>query len=104
MNLQFQFHGISDVLKNDLQEYATKRFEHLERFDSTFPEDNKLLTFRLEFHPKHSEYELKAVLTLGGKTFHHEEVTHNPMEAIDNTEANLIVQVKKYIDLMREGR
>jgi len=104
MNLQFHFQNISDVLKEDLKEYASKRFEHLERFASTFQEDNKMLNIHLEHYEKHNAYEIKATLQLGGKTLHHEETTHDPKEAIDKTEANLIRQIQKHIDLLREGK
>ena len=104
MKLQFHFQQISDVLKEDLKEYATKRFEHLERFVSTFQEDNKLLSLHIEHHEKHNQFELKASLQLGGKVLHHEENTHDPKEAIDKTEANLIRQAKKHVQLLREGK
>lgn len=104
MNLQFHFQNITEVLKDDLKEYASKRFEHLERFVSTFQEDNKLLKVHVEHHEKHNSYELKATLQLGGQVLHHEETTHDPKEAIDKTEANLIRQAKKHVQLMREGK
>lgn len=102
MNLQFHFVHISDALKEDLKDYAGKRFEHLETFLQTFPEDNKMLKVDIEHHEKHNEYDVKCTLSMGGKVIHHEEKTHNPKEAIDKSEANLIRQVKKSVDKMRE--
>lgn len=104
MNIQFQFHHVSDVLKEDIKTYATKRFEHLERFLTTFQEDNKLLTLSLEHHEKHNMYQLKCTLLMGGKTIHHDEETHDPKEAIDKAEANLVRQAKKQLELLRDGR
>jgi ribosomal subunit interface protein len=102
MNLQFHFVHITDALKDDLKDYASKRFEHLETFLHTFPEDNKMLKVDIEHHEKHNEFDVKCTLTMGGTVIHHEEVTHNPKEAIDKSEANLIRQVKKTVDKMRD--
>lgn len=102
MNIQFHFAHITDALKADLKEYATKRFEHLETFLSTFPDDNKMLKIDIDHQDKHDQYTVKTTLNMGGKTIHHEEVTHNPNEAIDKSEANIIRQAKKQLDLMRE--
>jgi|CXWL01.1.fsa_nt_gi ribosome-associated translation inhibitor RaiA len=101
MNINFKFHTISDVLKEDLKLYATDKFSHLERFLSTFPDDNKLLTVSIEHHEKGNLYDVKCNLQVGGKTIHHEESTHNPKEAIDKSEANLIRQIKKHMEIMR---
>lgn len=102
MNLQFHFVNITDALKEDLKDYASKRFEHLETFLQTFPEDNKMLKLDIEHQEKHNQYDVKCTLTMGGKILHHEEITHNPKEAIDKSEANLIRQAKKSVHKMRE--
>lgn len=101
MNINFKFHTISEVLKEDLKTYATDKFEHLERFLSTFQDDNKMLTVSIEHHEKHNQYEVKCTLQAGGKTIHHEEMTHDPKEAIDKSESNLIRQIKKHLELLR---
>ena len=103
MNIQFHFENITDVLKEDLKSYGTKRFEHLETFLSTFPEDNKMLKIDIAHQDRHNQYEVKCTLTFGGNTLHHEELTHNPQEAIDKSEANLIRQAKKQISKMRDN-
>lgn len=102
MKLQFHFKHLTDALKEDIKNYGNEKFQHLETFLHSFPEDNKMLKVDVEHHEKHNQYELKATLTLGGKHIHHEENTHDPREAIDKTEANLIRQAKKHIELMRE--
>jgi len=102
MNIQFHFEHITDALKDDLKTYGTKRLEHLETFLSTFPDDNKLLKIDITHRDRHNEFEVKCTLSFGGKVIHHEETTHNPQEAIDKSEANLIRQAKKQISIMRD--
>jgi len=102
MNIQFHFKHLTDALKDDLKDYASKRFEHLERFLSSYPDDNKILTIDVEHHERHNAYEVKCTLQLAGKIIHHKEVTHLPKEAIDKSEANLIRQAKKHIEHIRE--
>ena len=102
MNIQYHFEHITDVLKDDLKNYARRRFEHLENFLQSFQEDNKMLKIDIEHHERHDEYEVKCTLTLGGKVLHHTEVTHNPNEAIDKSESNLTRQAKKAVELMRK--
>ena len=103
MNIQYHFQNISDALKDDLKSYGDTRFEHLETFLGSFQDDNKLLRVDITHHDKHDAYEVKCNLEVGGKTIHHKEVTHNPKEAIDKSEANLIRQAKKHIQLLREN-
>lgn len=102
MNIQFQFTRVSEVLKEDLKQYSLKRFEHLEHFLQTFEEDNKQLHIRIEHQEKHNVYDVRCTLDAGGSRFFHEEQTHEPKEAIDRSEANLIRQAKKHLELLRE--
>ncbi|MDP2691498.1 MAG: HPF/RaiA family ribosome-associated protein [Candidatus Gracilibacteria bacterium] len=102
MNLRFHFKNTTEALKEDLKLYAEKRFEHLERFLSSYQEDNKILTIDIEHHERHESYEVKSTLQIGGKVLHHTEMTHVPKEAIDKAEANLIRQAKKHIEHIRE--
>ena len=101
MNLQLQFSNMSETSKEDVEEYARKRFEHLETFLSTYQDDNKQLKIKMEYHKKHSAFEANCTLTLAGKTIHHREIKHEPRETIDLCEANLIRQAKKHIDKLR---
>jgi len=102
MNIQFHFEHVSDTAKEEITDYAITRFEHLDTFLSTYQEDNKMLKVDIEHHERHSEYWVKCTLTLGGKIIHHEEKTHDPREAIDKSEGNLIRQAKKHIEILRE--
>ena len=101
MTLQIKFTNLSEILKEDLKNYATDKFMHLERFLSTFPDDSKTLNVSIEHHIKHNQYEIKCNLELGATSIHHEETTHNPKEAIDKSEANLIRQLKKFMEKLR---
>lgn len=104
MVYQFQFKGITEVLKEDIKQYAFKRFEHLDRFLQTFQEDMVVLTIRIEHYVKHNAYILKATLRLGLEVFHHEDDTHDPKKAIDRSEENLIQQAKKFIGRLKERK
>ncbi|MDF2379657.1 MAG: HPF/RaiA family ribosome-associated protein [Candidatus Gracilibacteria bacterium] len=103
MNIQYHFKHVTDVAKADIKEYADKRFENLEKFISSYQEDNKLLHVDVEFHDKKSEFEIKSNLTLGGHHLHHVEMCHNYMEGVDKSEANLIRQAKKHVDHLRDN-
>jgi len=102
MNIQFHFKHVSEAAKADIKEYGKKRLENLEKVLNSFEEDNKLLRLDVEYRERHKEFEFKSTLTIGGKQLHHVEVTHNHMEAIDKTEANLLHQAKKHIEQLRE--
>lgn len=102
MNTQYHFKHVTDAAKEDIKEYGNKRFENLEKYVSSFQQDNKLLHVDVEYHEKHKEFEIKTNLTLGGNHLHHVETCHNYMEGIDKSEANLIRQAKKYVDHLRE--
>jgi ribosome-associated translation inhibitor RaiA len=62
------------------------------------------LTIRIEHTKKHNAYILNATLRLGNETFHHVDDTHDPKKAIDRTEANLILQAKKFVGRLKERK
>lgn len=101
MNIQFQLHGIASALKNEVMDYAQKRFDHLDRFLKSFPEDDQQMTLTCHYEEKHTFFGMKSALRLGGVTLFHYEDTHDPREAIDKCEANLTLQVKKFIERLR---
>lgn len=104
MTIQFHVHNFPDSEKEDLQEYAMKRFQTLEKFLKTYAEDNKSLIISIDHQTHNNFYIVKVTLRLAGEIFHHQEETHNPKEAIDKSEANLIKQAKKHLDLFFEKR
>lgn len=101
MNIQFHFTNTTDALKEDIKEYGTKRFLRLEKYITSFPDDNKMLSVKIEYFERHNAFKVTCTLQLGGKTIHHEETKHDPKETIDLVEANLISQTKKYVDQLR---
>lgn len=104
MNIQYHFVHLSDDIKEKVREYADKRFQNIEKLLSHYQEDNKMLKVDIEYQERHNQFKVKATLDLAGKRLHHEEDTHNYMEAIDNTEANLMRQAKKHIDHLRTDK
>ena len=101
---QFHFSNISDKIKEKIQEYAAKRFEHLDTFLSTFQDDNKQLKIDIGYHERHSAFELNVTLQLAGKKLHHREIKHDPMESLDLAESNITKQAKKFIDKLRTSK
>lgn len=104
MNIQYQFKNISDQTKEEVRDYADKRFAHLETFLSTYQDDNKMLTVNVEYHQRHNAFEVNVRLQLAGKSLHHKEVKHNIQEVLDLVEANIIRQAKKHIDHLRKDQ
>lgn len=104
MNIEFHFTNVSDQAKGDIQDYATKRFQHLDTFLTSYPEDNKMLVVNITYFERHNAFEVNCNLKLGGKMIHHKEIKHLPQETIDLVEANLIRQAKKHIDHLRKNQ
>jgi len=98
MNIQFNFSNITEALKEDIKEYGTRRFERLDKYLSSFSDDNKLLTVKVEYYERHNAFKVTCTLQLRGKTIHHDEIKHDPKETIDLVEANLIRQTKKHVE------
>jgi len=102
MNIQFAFSNITEALKEDLKEYSDRRFQRLEKYTSSFPDDNKMMTVKIEYYERHNAFKVTCTLQLGGKTIHHDEIKHDPKETIDLVEANLIRQAKKHLEQLKE--
>jgi len=99
MNIQFTFKNLNDVIKPEVEEYASSRLEGLvEKYYADLPEDAVIVRMTIESLDKRTVFKGATTIEVrhgNSPTFTALEAKHTYTEVIDNMKDMLAKQIRE---------
>lgn len=104
MEVNFFHKNLSKQEIQEIGNYFSKKRERIESLITKFAEDAQILNLTIEKFDKHAAYQADMRLVLLSKTLVAKEASHDITKALDLATDRLIIQIKKFMDGLRNLR
>ena len=104
MEINYFQKNLSERESKSFLESLQKKQKSIEGLIKHFAHDAAILKATVEKFDKHDAYEVEFCLSLPTKSLVAKEASHDLQKALELSKERLVMQIKKHIEVLREGR